>query len=189
MARAFAGAAGAASVSTKSSRCSASAHLLTRRPERLSGGEKQRVAIGRALLSQPRALLLDEPLAAIDEARRLEILGLIETLRDAFAIPMIFVSHRVDEVARLANEVATIEAGKVVEFLKGAGRGGMNERDKKRRPAGAGRLICRETRSSTSPSVRGRALGADAGLRAHVLGLEQLLFLFACADLSVIETK
>lgn len=97
------------------------AHLLQRRPERLSGGEKQRVAIGRALLSQPRALLLDEPLAAIDDARKQEILGLIETLRDQFAIPMIFVSHRVDEVARLANDIARMEAGQLVELRKGAG--------------------------------------------------------------------
>ena len=85
--------------------------LLDRRPDKLSGGEKQRIAIGRALLSQPRALLLDEPLTAIDEDRRLEILGLIEKLRDAFAIPMIFVSHRLDEVARLASNVAVLAPG------------------------------------------------------------------------------
>ena len=90
------------------------APLLERRPERLSGGEKQRVAIGRALLSQPRALLLDEPLTAIDDARRLEILGLIETLRDAFAIPMIFVSHRGDEVERLASDIAILTPGQEV---------------------------------------------------------------------------
>ncbi len=82
--------------------------LLARRPGQLSGGEKQRIAIGRALLSQPRALLLDEPLSAIDEARRLEILQLIERLRDAFAIPIIFVSHRAEEVERLADRIADI---------------------------------------------------------------------------------
>ncbi len=90
------------------------APLLERRPARLSGGEKQRIAIGRALLSQPRALLLDEPLSAIDDARRHEILGLIEKLRDAFAIPIVFVSHRVDEVERLADFVARIEKGALV---------------------------------------------------------------------------
>jgi molybdate transport system ATP-binding protein len=92
------------------------APLLTRSPGRLSGGEKQRVAIGRALLSQPRALLLDEPLTAIDDARRHEILVLIEMLRDAFAIPMIFVSHRVDEVERLASDIALLSAGRKVEM-------------------------------------------------------------------------
>ena len=82
--------------------------LLARRPGRLSGGERQRIAIGRALMSQPRALLLDEPLSAIDEARRMEILDLIERLRDAFAIPILFVSHRAEEVERLADQIANV---------------------------------------------------------------------------------
>jgi molybdate transport system ATP-binding protein len=96
------------------------APLLERRPARLSGGEKQRVAIGRALLMSPRALLLDEPLTAIDDARRHEILGLIETLRDTFAIPMIFVSHRPDEVERLASDIAVLSPGRPVEMRAGA---------------------------------------------------------------------
>jgi molybdate transport system ATP-binding protein len=95
--------------------------LLARGPARLSGGEKQRVAIGRALLSNPRALLLDEPLNAIDDARRRDILQLIETLRDAFAIPIVFVSHRVSEVERLASDIAVIEAGRLVEMRAGRG--------------------------------------------------------------------
>jgi molybdate transport system ATP-binding protein len=95
-------------------------HLLARRPERLSGGEKQRVAIGRALLSSPRALLLDEPLTAIDDARRRDILGLIEQLRDAFAIPIVFVSHQVGEVERLANDIAVLDRGRVTEMRAGA---------------------------------------------------------------------
>jgi molybdate transport system ATP-binding protein len=83
--------------------------LLDRRPGRLSGGETQRIAIGRALLSQPRALLLDEPLSAIDEPRRLEILELIERLRDAYAIPILLVSHRFEEVERLADAIVDID--------------------------------------------------------------------------------
>jgi molybdate transport system ATP-binding protein len=93
--------------------------LLSRWPGRLSGGEKQRVAIGRALLANPRLLLLDEPLAALDEARRGEILTYIEKLRDAFTIPIIFVSHRASEVERLANDIATIEEGRLVEMRPG----------------------------------------------------------------------
>ncbi len=88
-------------------------HLLDRHPATLSGGEQQRVAIGRALLASPRLLLMDEPLASLDAARRLEILPLIETLRDEFGIPIIYVSHAVEEVARLAGKVVVLEAGKV----------------------------------------------------------------------------
>jgi len=90
--------------------------LLARRPERLSGGEKQRVAIGRALLVSPRLLLLDEPLAALDDARRMDILGYIEKMRDAFAIPIVLVSHRLSEVERLASDVAVLEQGRLVEM-------------------------------------------------------------------------
>ena len=88
-------------------------HLLDRHPATLSGGEQQRVAIGRALLASPRLLLMDEPLASLDAARRLEILPLIEKLRDEFGIPIIYVSHAVEEVARLAGKVVVLEAGRV----------------------------------------------------------------------------
>lgn len=87
--------------------------LLDRRPGPLSGGEKQRVAIGRALLSRPRMLLLDEPLAALDTARKQEILPYLETLRDQTDIPMLYVSHSVAEIARLATTVVVLEAGQV----------------------------------------------------------------------------
>jgi molybdate transport system ATP-binding protein len=97
-------------------------HLLARRPALLSGGEKQRVAIGRALLSSPRALLLDEPLTAIDDARRRDILGLIEQLRDAFAVPIIFVSHQAGEVERLASDIAVLRQGRQVEMRAGGVR-------------------------------------------------------------------
>lgn len=88
--------------------------LLDRRPALLSGGEKQRVAIGRALLSSPRVLLMDEPLAALDEARKAEILPYVERLRDEGQVPIVYVSHAVSEVARLASTVVLLAAGRVV---------------------------------------------------------------------------
>jgi molybdate transport system ATP-binding protein len=88
--------------------------LLRRRPHQLSGGERQRVALGRALLSQPALLLLDEPLAALDSARREEVLPYLEALRDRLSIPMVYVSHQFDEVLRLATHVVLMEAGQVV---------------------------------------------------------------------------
>ena len=87
--------------------------LLARRPGGLSGGERQRVAIGRALLACPRLLLFDEPLAALDRQRKLEILPLIERLRDEFAIPMVYVTHALEEVVRLAAHVVVLEQGRV----------------------------------------------------------------------------
>ena len=88
-------------------------HLLERAPKALSGGEKSRVALGRALLSAPDILLLDEPLSALDAARRSEILPYLERLRDETKLPMIYVSHSVDEVARLADEIVVIRDGRV----------------------------------------------------------------------------
>jgi molybdate transport system ATP-binding protein len=87
--------------------------LLARAPARLSGGEKQRVAIGRALLASPRLLLMDEPLAALDAARKAEILPYIERLRDELRIPIVYVSHSVAEVARLATDVVVLSGGRV----------------------------------------------------------------------------
>jgi molybdate transport system ATP-binding protein len=87
--------------------------LLSRRPSRLSGGEKQRVSLGRALLSSPRLLLMDEPLAGLDEARREEILPLIERVRDEFAVPILYVTHAREEARRLAGKVLVLERGRV----------------------------------------------------------------------------
>jgi molybdate transport system ATP-binding protein len=87
--------------------------LLSRHPARLSGGERQRVAIGRALLCCPKLLLFDEPLAALDMERKLEILPLIERLRDEFAVPIVYVSHAIEEVVRLANKIVVLDAGRV----------------------------------------------------------------------------
>ena len=88
--------------------------LLTRRTHQLSGGERQRVAIARALATQPRILLLDEPLASLDHARRQEILPWLERLRDELHIPMLYVTHSADEVARLADTLIVLERGRVV---------------------------------------------------------------------------
>ena len=89
-------------------------HLLDRRPGALSGGEKSRVALGRALLSAPSLVLADEPLAALDEARKAEILPYFERLRDETAIPILYVSHAASEVARLATTVVAVQDGRVV---------------------------------------------------------------------------
>ena len=89
------------------------ANLLDRSTGQLSGGERQRVAIARALATQPRLLLLDEPLASLDQARRQDILPWLERLRDELKIPMLYVTHSSDEVARLADTLVVLDAGKV----------------------------------------------------------------------------
>jgi molybdate transport system ATP-binding protein len=119
--------------------------LLQRRPSRLSGGERQRVAIGRALLSCPNLLLFDEPLAALDMARKLEIMPLIERIRDEFRVPIIYVSHAVEEVMRLASSVVVLDGGKVKAI------GGPNEVF----GPGAGALEDRFERSSVLMTVAG----------------------------------
>jgi molybdate transport system ATP-binding protein len=86
--------------------------LLPRRPAGLSGGEKQRVALGRALLAQPRLLLMDEPLASLDAPRKAEILPYIERLRDELGLPIVYVSHAVEEVVRLADTLVLIDHGR-----------------------------------------------------------------------------
>src|SRR5205085_9116716 len=88
-------------------------HLTGRRPGKLSGGERQRVAIGRALLMRPELLLLDEPLASLDAARKAEIMPYLERLRDEAGVPMIYVSHHAAEVRRLARRIVRLEAGRV----------------------------------------------------------------------------
>jgi molybdate transport system ATP-binding protein len=89
--------------------------LLDRVPRHLSGGERQRVAIGRALLSDPAVLLMDEPVAAIDMERRAEILPYLASLTEEFPVPLLYVSHAMEEVERLAQKVVRIREGKVVD--------------------------------------------------------------------------
>ena len=88
--------------------------LLDRRPHSLSGGEKQRVALARALLSSPRLLLLDEPLAALDQPLKLKIMPYLQRVRDEFRVPMIYVTHNANEVVALCDEVLVIERGRQI---------------------------------------------------------------------------
>ncbi len=92
------------------------AGLLARRPHTLSGGERQRVAIGRALLAQPHLLLMDEPLASLDAARKAEILPYLTRLKTSLRLPVLYVTHALDEIVRLADSLVLIEAGHVVAF-------------------------------------------------------------------------
>ncbi len=157
-------------------------HLLPRAPKYLSGGEKSRVALGRALLSSPDILLLDEPLASLDAPRRAEILPWLERLRDIARIPIFYVSHSLEEVARLADRVVLLENGKVraegsvFELLAGLGvekpLGAVLEATVEERKGGltalafdGGRLLVAETRE-VGDKVRVR-IGADEILIAR----------------------
>ncbi|WP_150539605.1 molybdenum ABC transporter ATP-binding protein ModC [Actinobacillus vicugnae] len=91
-------------------------HLLTRYPASLSGGEKQRVAIGRALLSEPQLLLMDEPLSALDLPRKQELMNYLSKLARQIKIPILYVSHSLDEIIRLADNLILLEQGKIVAF-------------------------------------------------------------------------
>lgn len=90
--------------------------LLDRYPAMLSGGEKQRVAIGRALLTNPKLLLMDEPLSALDMPRKKELLSYINKLVSDLNIPIIYVTHNINEVKRIAQHVAVLEQGKLIDF-------------------------------------------------------------------------
>jgi molybdate transport system ATP-binding protein len=101
--------------------------LLDRRPARLSGGERQRVAIGRALLSNPRLLMMDEPLASLDGARKAELLPFLARISQDFAVPVLYVTHAIDEILRLADRLVLLEQGKVI--ASGAVEDVMNSSD------------------------------------------------------------
>jgi molybdate transport system ATP-binding protein len=89
-------------------------HLLHRRPRHLSGGERQRVALGRTLLASPRLLLLDEPLAALDEGRKQQILPFLRRVRDELRLPMLYVSHAINEILYLTPHLAVMEQGRIL---------------------------------------------------------------------------
>ena len=91
-------------------------HLMDRRPGKLSGGEHQRVALGRALLSKPRLLLLDEPLGSLDEGHKIEILPYLVRLRDEAGVPMVYVSHDAAELRQVATQIVMLQRGRVTSF-------------------------------------------------------------------------
>lgn len=167
------------------------AHLLQRRVQQLSGGERQRVAIARALATQPRLLLLDEPLAALDQARRKEILPWLERLRDELKIPMLYVTHAADEVARLADSLVVLDQGRIktagptadvlaridtpVVLGDDAGallHGTVAERDERwhlaRVDFGGGSLWLRDSGLAVGQRVRLRVLARDVSLATEV---------------------
>jgi molybdate transport system ATP-binding protein len=165
-------------------------HLLHRRAHELSGGERQRVAIARALATSPRLLLLDEPMAALDLARKNEILPWLERLRDELHIPMLYVTHSADELARLADHLVVLErgrvkaAGPVTEVLSSldvpvvvgedAGvvlQGQVQERDTSWHLAcvrfAGGHMWLRDTGLALNQAVRLRVLARDVSLATH----------------------
>ncbi len=161
--------------------------LLTRSPDQLSGGERQRVAIARALLIQPRLLLMDEPLASLDAARKQEILPYLERLRTEFEVPVLYVTHAMGEVARLADHVVVLKEGQVrthgeltdvfsrIDLPLGFGsetgvvlQGKVVERDAKwhlmRVAFAGGELWVRDDDDALNHDVRVRVLAKDVSL-------------------------
>ncbi len=119
--------------------------LLGRRPHTLSGGERQRVAIGRALLAQPHLLLMDEPLASLDTARKLEILPYLTRLKTSLNLPVLYVTHALDEIVRLADSLVLIEAGHVTGFGSVSDVASRADLSFAQRDDGGAVLLCRVT--------------------------------------------
>ncbi|MDA0790444.1 MAG: molybdenum ABC transporter ATP-binding protein [Proteobacteria bacterium] len=162
-------------------------HILSRYPGQLSGGERQRIAIARALLIAPRLLLMDEPLASLDEPRKQEILPYLERLHTSLDIPVLYVSHSVDEVARLADTIVVMRGGKIevqgqatevfsrIDLQSGFGeetgvvlQGRIVERDQRwhlaRVAFAGGGLWVRDSGDPTDEAVRIRVLARDVSI-------------------------
>ncbi len=172
--------------------------LLERWPHSLSGGERQRVALGRALLSQPRLLLLDEPLASLDAPRRLEILGFLERARREFPLPMVYVTHSLAEVLRIADQLVLLEQGRVVASGAPADLAGRLDTPLLASRADAGallqaRVLAQEPDgSATRLDLDGQPLvvprleaAVGATVRAYVLASEVMIATEAPRGLSV----
>ncbi len=129
------------------------APLLDRRPHTLSGGERQRVAIGRALLAQSQLLLMDEPLASLDAARKTEILPYLTRLKTALKLPILYVTHAIDEVVRLADSLVLIEAGHVVACGSLSDVAARADLPLAQRDDGGAVLLCRVARHDTNRSL------------------------------------
>lgn len=136
-------------------------HLLDRRPANLSGGEKSRVGIGRALLTSPELLLMDEPLAALDHARKSDVLPYLARLNKQFEIPCLYVSHSIDEVLQLADHLAIIDQGRIKAF------GGVED------IMGRAELRPLTGRYAAGSVIRGRVMAQDNGLGITQLDLGQ----------------
>ncbi len=169
-------------------------HLLERNPDSLSGGEKQRVAIGRALLARPRLVLMDEPLASLDESRRAEILPYIERLRDEAGVPILYVSHSVAEVARLATTVVIMTEGTVTAVgpvrdilpLADAADGGAVLDAKVSRHDEAFQLSVLESAAGELQVPR-LAVPVGAPVRAYIRSRDVMLSLHPPADISALN--
>ncbi len=172
--------------------------LLGRWPHSLSGGERQRVAIGRALLAQPRLLLLDEPLASLDAPRRLEILGFLERARREFPLPMVYVTHSLAEVLRIADRMVLLDQGRVVAAGAPAELAGRVDTPLLASRADAGALLVGRVAGHEPDAAASRLDLGDASLvtprldapvgaevRAYVLASEVMIATEAPRGLSV----
>jgi molybdate transport system ATP-binding protein len=144
--------------------------LLDRRPHTLSGGERQRVAIGRALLAQPHLLLMDEPLASLDAARKAEILPYLTRLKTALKLPVLYVTHALDEVAQLADSMVLLDAGKVVAFGTFSDLAARADLPLARRDDAGALLICRVAEND-APRTLTRLEGGGATFWVPLLDL------------------